>query len=282
MATCKTQQRYIESRVTCERVDPIATIRNCTVIEPRPSQKRHITELISHLNLFRIWSWLTTRLPMVVTYYPMMLTDILTQYLNDPKLTNMTLVETDNLFLNVNNIVFSQRLSQVFNTYLLLSQLFLSAPSDSTDGGPLEHNITTEVPNTILVQVHVISRLWNTLGIVSCCILLAGGISSVIFRCISAGPDILGYASTVIRDSKYIDLPPQIGTMDGIEVTKKMKSQRLKYGLTHLTIEGQHLVGVGLEERTRKIKDHQCGGEDEQGHYDSIQGIEMQVETRHE
>lgn len=45
-------------------------------------------------------------------------------------------------------------------------------------------------------------------------------------------PEILGYAYSSLRDSKFIDFPPVVGRMEAIEVTKMIGQKRVKYGVT--------------------------------------------------
>ena len=195
---------------------------------------------------------------------------MIVQYLNDPKLANITLASTEDMFKHINNTVFSRRLSQIFNTYLLLSQVFLSVPGGSTGASSLRENATVHLPTTTLVEVYDFSRPWISLGIASCSLLLVGGILSVVFRHTAAGPEILGYTSAVARDSKYMDMPPETGRMGGLDITKMMKNQRVKYGFTHLMLEGQRLIGVGLDEETTRIMDQAYAAQDQPGRYASI------------
>jgi hypothetical protein len=70
---------------------------------------------------------------------------------------------------------------------------------------------------------------------------------------VRAGPEILGYASAVIRDSKHVNLPSGTDRMNGLEISKMLKNQRVRYGLTDVTHDGQGVAGVGLENETTRI-----------------------------
>lgn len=254
-ALCNVRQRYIESRIACEQHDTTASRRNCTVTAQRPSQKAHVTELISHLNFPRVWGRISEFLPILTGVGSSYRPDMVVQYLNNPVLNNMTLTDTDEMFKEINNEVFSRRLSQVMNTYLFLSQVLLSAPGGSWGDSALQYNITTPVATIVLIETYSINSSWMAAGLVSCAVLIIGGILSVILRHMVAGPEVLGYASSVVRDSKYITLPFESDKMNGLDISKMMKKQRVRYGFTDSTAEGSLLVGVGLEEETTRIKD---------------------------
>ncbi|KAK9780407.1 hypothetical protein SCAR479_02522 [Seiridium cardinale] len=147
----------------------------------------------------------------------------------------------------------------------LLRQVYISAPGDSLGDSALQNNVTMPVTITVLIETYGINPPWIAVGVFSCAALLVGGVLSVTFRHMAAGPEVLGYASTIIQDSNYIDLPSNIGGINGLDITKMMKKQRLRYGFTDLTSEDQLLVGVGLEEDTARIKDNARVVRDEQG-----------------
>lgn len=254
IASCKVRQRYVESRVTCERTQVTSPNRNCTVVAQRPSQKPHTTEMISDLNFFNVWAYITHYFPTASSDFQSERMDIAVQYLNDPKMVNYEANDSDDWFKDINQLAFSRRLSQLLNTYLLLSRVYTSAPGGSLDGSQLDHNITLEAPTTTLVEIYTVSTLWISLGSLSCAVLLVGGILSVVSRLMAAGPEVLGYASSVIRDSKHVGLPAGVDKMNSLEITRLFKDKRVRYGYTDLSQDGQRVVGVGLQSETVDIK----------------------------
>jgi len=60
--------------------------------------------------------------------------------------------------------------------------------------------------------------------------MLLAAIASMICDRITRSPEILGYTSSIIRDSKYISLPSKDGSLDGLELTKKNWDFPLKMG----------------------------------------------------
>ncbi|KAF7538913.1 hypothetical protein G7054_g2509 [Neopestalotiopsis clavispora] len=254
-ARCGVLQQYVESRISCEQRDGINTRRNCTVTAQRPSQVPHVTELISHLNFPRVWAWISEQLPRVGVFGNSYRPDMVLQYLNDPKMNNITVSNTDDMFQEIDNKVFNRRLSQILNTYLYLSQVYVSATGGGMGDSTLAPNVTLSATTTRLIEKYFIDSSWIAAGVISCAVLVIGGILSVIFRHMVAGPEVLGYASSVVRDSKYINLSFDSDKMNGLDISKMMKKQRVRYGFTDLARGGWLSVGVGLEEETTRIKD---------------------------
>lgn len=59
------------------------------------------------------------------------------QYLHDPKMSDITLATGREMLEPIDPVIISRRLSQVLYNYLLLSEVYLSAPRSSMDGSPL-------------------------------------------------------------------------------------------------------------------------------------------------
>jgi hypothetical protein len=251
-AECNVLQRYVESRVYCSRVD-LSTPQNCSVIAQRLSRRKHTTESITSLSWEIVWSRVSS-LPALMGG-AQEYADIMMQYLNNPDLnavSNRVVGEDANLFKSITSEQFGRRLAQVINTYLLVGQVYQTAmEADSS----FNSNITVPVELGNLVEVYTVHWSWLALFFVSCVILLASGIISIVFAHLAIGPEILGYASSVVRDSKYIDLPLEAGRKEAFEVVKIMGQKRLRYGFMDSVAEdGQPLVGVGLETETGNIK----------------------------
>ncbi|KAI8715740.1 hypothetical protein NCS52_01082300 [Fusarium sp. LHS14.1] len=250
-AKCEMKQRYVESRVNCSQ-----TIRqNCTVVAQRPSRRRHAPEDISHLSFPSTLHWVSLGLPIATGRSSSGKADLSMKYLTDSK-SGYT-VESIYLdaFEGVSEELFSRRLSQLFNTYLVLSQTDMGTQGTIDRMELFSENATEPAQVSNLVQKYTISKPWITLCFVSCIVLLCSGVLSMVFAHFADSPEILGYASTVVRDSKFLELLPEVGSMAAIDITKMMRGERLRYGITHLTRKGQRLLGVGREAETEQIKD---------------------------
>ncbi|KAK1716558.1 hypothetical protein BDP67DRAFT_576268 [Colletotrichum lupini] len=167
----------------------------------------------------------------------------------------MTGANTPPELASINPNDFGYRLAQLVNSYVFLSQAFSNAPSGSVDvNATFEPNSTVGVDVETLVEVFHVPGLWMGLYILSCVMLLLGGLTSAVVTHFVHGPEILGYASTVVRDSKYMDISPKAGRMDGIDLARMLKNRRLRYGYTQMAVEGTALVGVGSQEEVARMK----------------------------
>ncbi|KAI1056593.1 hypothetical protein LB507_001444 [Fusarium sp. FIESC RH6] len=252
-AHCNVLQRYVESRVHCSRVDTSAP-QNCSVIAQRLSQKQHATENITMLSWERVWSRVSS-LPGLMggarNY-----ADITMRYINNPRLNAISgeTVKADGGLLNSTiPEQFGRRLAQVLNSYLLVGQVYNTAMQGDSNFNS-KYNVTTPAEVGNLVEVYNVHWSWVSLFLMASLILLASGIVSIAFAHLAIGPETLGYASAVVRDSKYMNLPAEAGKKEAFEVVKMMGQKRLRYGYVDLVAEdGQPLVGVGLESETGDI-----------------------------
>jgi hypothetical protein len=115
-------------------------------------------------------------------------------------------------------------------------------------------NITVPAERTDLIEVYIVNWSWTILFLSSSVVLLVSGVVSIVFAHLAIGPEVLGYASSVVQNSKYVELPAQAGKKEAFEVVKMMGQKRLRYGYVDSVAEdGQPLVGVGLESETGDI-----------------------------
>ncbi|KAJ4221075.1 hypothetical protein NW759_007144 [Fusarium solani] len=253
-AKCGVVQHYVESRINCSLTSRNA-LRNCTVVEQRPSQKAHAPKDISFLSFPIIFRQLSLQMPGVAQHdsevYGL---EPSLKYLQNPSTASMG---SDPLpaLENVTQELFSYRLGQLINSYLLIGQVFDSILSGNSDPDAVfEPNITVPVGVTNLSELYHVSRAWTGTFMFSCIVFLAGGTLSVVFVHLATSPDVLGFVSTVVRDSKHIDTPPEAAKMDSLDLTKSMKMRRIRYGVVHRALEAEPLFGVGPEEAVEKLK----------------------------
>ncbi|KAH7253373.1 hypothetical protein B0J15DRAFT_536315 [Fusarium solani] len=220
-AKCGVVQHYVESRINCSLASRNA-LRNCTVVEQRPSQKAHAPKDISFLSFPIIFRQLSLQMPGVAQHdsevYGL---EPSLKYLQNPSTASMG---SDPLpaLENVTQELFSYRLGQLINSYLLIGQFFDSI---------LSGNIAVEVTN--LSELYHVSRAWT-----------GTFMFSVVFVHLATSPDVLGFVSTVVQAAK----------MDGLDWTKLMKMRRIRYGVVHRALEAEPLFGVGSEEAVEKLK----------------------------
>lgn len=123
----------------------------------------------------------------------------------------------------------SRRVAQVLNTYLILSSVNLQGDFE-TQGQSIRPNATATVTTSNLVQKYRVSKTWSTIGVLSSLVFLLGGIASVAFAHMAKGPEVLGYVSTVMRDSKFLGLGPDTGYMAGMDMSKMCRNMRIRLG----------------------------------------------------
>lgn len=252
---CGVTQKYVESLVHCSRESPTAR-QNCSVTAQRPSQKPYADENISQLSFTRVFRYVSRGLPQATNHRGSTYTsDISLNYLGNPSTNTMTNADAPPKLASLETRLIGYRLAQLINSYVFLSQAFSSAPGGSVDtNAAFEPNVTAGVDVERLVEVYQITRVWMGLYILSCIVLLIGALMSACVTHFVHGPEILGYASTVVRDSKFIDIQPTAGLMDGMDLARMLKDRRVRYGFTQMKLENTPLVGVGSQEEVDRIK----------------------------
>ena len=98
---------------------------------------------------------------------------------------------------------------------------------------------------------------WLVLLLVASIVLFALGVASVVLKFMTRGPDILGYASSLVRDNPYVKADAANSTVDGLDYTRKLPGLKIrlldvrpdnKYG--HIAVASetaeQGWSGVGL------------------------------------
>lgn len=247
---CDITQQYVESRVECSY---LGGQRSCKVTRQRPSQRTAISEHITLLSFPWTLNFLSNELPVATGRQTGDFIDPSLYYLKDPTFENVSAgseVFIDELDIKKVGIHFGQLL----NTYIALSQLYEAIASTRDEANvAFEPNITFAGEASTLVETFVVSRLWIILSLLAAVVLLAGGILSVVVTHLTYGPEILGYVSTAIRNSKFIDLPSTATWLDGTELTNEMKTTRIRYGFIRDAV-GEPVVAVGYEEGTERIK----------------------------
>lgn len=248
-------QRYVESRITCTQSETLQ--QSCAVTAQRPSRRPLAPDTITPLSFPLIFYGLSKELPQttsgVITYQ----TEPSLYYLADPSLKAMTMVEK-NFLENISEKDLGIRLGQLLNTYLQLSQRSPNSYNGGADGNALEPNITTTAETTESVVLFGVSDVWAALCLTSCVAMLAAGILSVVIAHWSRGPEILGYVSTVFRDSKHIELPEGSDQLTATGLSQSMANKRMRYGVLRNEKGEELCIGVGREEDTGRITENRA------------------------
>lgn len=161
---------------------------------------------------------------------------------------------------NLTDTDISRRLGQLINTYLMISQAYDSISAgrlgeDSTNEllSPID-NITTTMSIVKTEEIYTINAAWLTAFFVAAIAMLAASIVGAVFCHGSITPEILGFASTAIRGSKYVDLAPGFGTLGGLEMTKAFEKIEFRYGVVSKSDSGQEVLGVSCKVNAERVK----------------------------
>ncbi|KAF6795448.1 hypothetical protein CSOJ01_13419 [Colletotrichum sojae] len=246
---CDITQQYVESFIECSY---LRGQRTCKVIRQRPSQKTHVSEHIALLSFPWTHKFFSDELPLVTGRRMRGFIDPSLYYLKDPTFENIS-SGTWVLLGDVDTEKVGKRFGQLLNTYIALSQLDDSIATVNEAAMAFDPNITLTGEVSTLVETFVVSRLWIIVSVIAAVVLLAGGILSVVITHLTYGPEILGYVSTTIRNSKFIDLPSTTTWLDGTELTNEMNTTRIRYGFIRDAV-AEPVVAVGHEEGTERIK----------------------------
>ncbi|KAL0940025.1 uncharacterized protein CTRU02_206635 [Colletotrichum truncatum] len=248
-AYCSVTQKYVESRVNCSSTAG-SSRQNCSVTAQRPSRKPHAPENISQLSFPPVFNLVSQELPLTVGGSVSYQSEVSLYYLKDPTLKALGWNE-EAFLTNITAEEIESRLGQLLNTYLLLGQLYLNITGDA-ENTILYNNITVPAVSSRLTLVFGVSQGWAALCLASSIVLLGAGILGVVYKHWAQGPEILGYASTVIRDSRYMNLQ-ETGQLDAAEISRNMMKQRIRYGVVQQRDGGEPLVGVGRQEDTLRM-----------------------------
>lgn len=80
------------------------------------------------------------------------------------------------------------------------------------------------------------------------------GIIGIILVHLGNSPEILGFVSAIVRDSRYIKIPTDIDQMNGEDLSKLLKNERLSYGYTSSESRRVPQMGIGRETEITKIE----------------------------
>lgn len=236
---CRVYQRYAESRVACSK-DSSSPFPECIVVSQRPSREKRPDENLSILSRSEVFMHVSANLPRTAVFP-------VTNYLyNNSALGDVTSA-LDATAIPAED--FSIRLSQVLNTYLLVGRenFTESAWSEYASNEYAWRDVPAETNDSHFV--YVVSPPWAAACIVSCVVLFFGSGIGIAFTHINSGPEVLGFVSTTLRDSRYISTPDSLSSRDGAEVSFKLKRERFRYGRS---MGFRQHMGIGREGEVMK------------------------------
>lgn len=227
-AFCQVQQTYVESNITCTQ--SANTQPDCHVVTQRNSERHRAPSAITPLSFPEIFDAISLGLPRSfgVTQAGSK-SDPSVFYLNSTSTTDIAQADGPAVLTNLPADVFSARLGQLLNTYYSLSQTNTLMSEGSSSSFP--DKISTTATFTASEEVYSVSWAWFALLFIATMLMLLAAVAGVICDCVNLNPEILGYTSSIIRDSKYVSLPSIDGpSLDGMALTRKNRDFPLKMG----------------------------------------------------
>lgn len=252
-STCQVLQQYVESRVRCTPSGTSPPLQqNCRVVSQRLSRRPHVSNNLSYLSFPSTFDVLSKQLPTLPTDMPEV-----------TSLSRLLGLDADGFYSKLpawgggDREVMAARLGELLNTLIMSNQIdnyenSLKISESSTPENP-ELFLLAEAKTERAVLLVSVSPLWAMLALVSCLALFASGLASVLFTHAAQGPEVLGYVSASVRDSKFVDVDGDERWLDGLDLTKRLGRQRIRLGMVHRTTEQEPSLGVGYEADTEPL-----------------------------
>ncbi|CAG9977310.1 unnamed protein product [Clonostachys byssicola] len=255
-AKCLVLQKYVESRVACSRASH-ESLTDCIVKSQRPSQKPHPSENLSDLSHPYVFAHLSNNLPTAISANQ-------TAFYTEPKIGQPDFLPGPMVkdSTNISASQLSRGLTQVINSYMLVDQTWLNLLPKKLSTTPLRDLKMGETSKdwslvsaetTHLTRVYRVSWPWMAACFASCGVLATCGIMGIILVHRGNSPEVLGFVSAIVRDSRYIKIPTDVDHMNGEDLSRMLKSERLRYGYTSFGTGGTPQMGIGREIEIRKV-----------------------------
>lgn len=233
------------------------------VTAQRPSQKQHPSSNITHLSFPSVFAGVTSHLPRASGLrYSAGLLDASTIYLANTSTSFILGREGHEATLDhLTTDDISARLGQLINTYVMISQAYDPISRGNLREGQVQDlagsaikNITTTMWTVGVEDIYTINTAWLAAFFVTAIAMLMGSIAGAVFCHSSITPEILGFASAAIRDSKHVDLAPGFGALGGLEMTKAFEEIEFRYGVVKRSESGQEVLGVSWKVSAQRVK----------------------------
>jgi len=235
---CKVTQEYVESNVLC---DMTQTGQHCGVVAQRPSRLVHTSSNITSLSFPTVFY--EAGINWILATGCIARGDMSSQtqaYLQDPSASSVLAGQLVDL-TNVSADELEDRLGQLLNTYPQAGHTgrILSSGSGSTGFSGGVRNAIAYMTN--FEEVYVVSGGWLALFCIASFTMVSGAICSIWWSSHTRSPDILGYVSSLTRDSRYLH-GPAASTMDGLDRAELLKERNIKIGVINRDSED----GLGM------------------------------------
>ncbi|KKZ60042.1 hypothetical protein EMCG_05224 [[Emmonsia] crescens] len=249
VAYCNIRRVYVESAVYCVGNSSSINKPQCSVTATRDTRKLHppadITPFLFRAVLDKFTSSLATSQGQNETgRYSLM-----EKYLNNTD-TPLLVQEVGMKLYNLDKAVFSQRLTQVLNTYYMAS-LFPSAMVGGLDTRLPEYTIrmytedqfkrsTTGTVTSLEHHLYTTNPAWLTTFLITSAVMLLAAIASSLLAFFTHIPDVLGYASSLTRDSAHFPHAAEGSVLDGLMRSRKFKDKKVRLG----DVQSNEMIGL--------------------------------------
>ncbi|EXJ91843.1 hypothetical protein A1O3_00393 [Capronia epimyces CBS 606.96] len=226
VARCKINQIYVESNVTCVSASD-STVLVCSVMEQRKSPNRHAPSTITSLSFpstfsYMMYEWIMATGPMLSSGY-----STLTEYYLQNTSAAFILSGNNRDYADYSNVTaeaFSQRLGQLLNTWVVASQV----SANLMDYGLNARNTTATYLEARLV--YLCSWPWLGAYVASIAVMQIAALFSIWCVAHTTIPDVLGYCSSLTRDSQFFGFVKGGSALDGIVRARKLRDIKVRMG----------------------------------------------------
>ncbi|KAK0708420.1 hypothetical protein B0H67DRAFT_590240 [Lasiosphaeris hirsuta] len=235
VAYCRISTAYVEAAVNC-------TGLSCAVSRMRPSLRPHPHPHLVPFEFLYYFNGFFWQLPLATKTQAATRGSQLTEYyINDPLLP---LANTYRLLVPLFNVSprdMSIRLGQVLNSYYLASlDAWGITGMSSGSGTPVStanaetvvdgtfRNITTASTVSTNRVLYACQWAWWAVFVVACLVMFVVACIGALLNWRTEAPDILGYVSTMTRDSPHVSVPEGGSALDGTDRARLLKELRVQ------------------------------------------------------
>lgn len=211
-ATCSMTQTFLEATLFC-------TTARCTVQKVRPRTDIRVRAILDFTTYF-VDATSSTAMQGIPT--PTMIE----AYLSDPN--SVLLGPTSVDLATVNQTAFERRLSLLLNTYWHLGfgpMYQTGLVSDREVNIPMTNVTATLI--TPMPDAYALNIPWLVTFFVCTTILVLAALANARWEHHTVGPDILGFASSIVRQSKYVAVEKGPSTESGAERAKRLREHKV-------------------------------------------------------
>lgn len=223
-AWCPITTQYVESAVECVGTD-------CSVVAIRPSQLLHPNSNLTNLGFVAAFNSFCIYLMMAsAAELHDGTSTALELFIGDPD----SAPQAGLIYPTITNISandLGSRLQQVINTYWFGSYdpvSMMGFLNLNTSDGPLNLTLNSTATHTVWQEVYVCHFGWFFALLLATTTMLCAALVGAFFSYRIRGPDLLGYCSTLLRDTPYVASLKAGTTMGGMERTRREAGMRVR------------------------------------------------------